>query len=60
MAKSWLNRLMTKVRPPSRPVRTKVHPGSFRPQVEALDERILPAVTASFSAATGVLTVTGD
>src|SRR5262245_46278715 len=28
--------------------------------LEALDARILPAVTATFSAATGVLTVAGD
>jgi Ca2+-binding RTX toxin-like protein len=30
------------------------------PSLEALGERVLPAVTATFSAANGVLTVTGD
>src|SRR5262245_48969394 len=43
-----------------RPVRTRVSPARFRPTVEALAERVLPTVTATFSAATGVLTVTGD
>jgi Ca2+-binding RTX toxin-like protein len=33
---------------------------SFLPRLEQLDDRILPAVTASFSAATGILTVNGD
>src|SRR5262245_49027293 len=43
-----------------RPIRTRVSPVRFRPKVEALADRVLPAVTAGFSAATGVLTVIGD
>src|SRR4051794_2262866 len=40
---------------PSRRVPLVEHSG-----IELLDRRILPAVTATFSAAQGVLTVTGD
>src|SRR5579884_3662247 len=36
-----------------------VRPGRFQPVLETLTERILPAVTASFSAG-GLLTVFGD
>src|SRR5262245_23787492 len=43
-----------------RPVRTRVSHVRFRPTVEALADRVLPDVTATFSAATGVLTVAGD
>ena len=61
MAKLWLTHwLVNKVRPVRRPVRTKIVRGRFRPQVEALGERVLPAVTATFSAADGMLTVLGD
>jgi hypothetical protein len=41
-----------------RPIRTRVPSFRFRPTVELLAERVLPAVTATF--ANGVLTVTGD
>jgi Ca2+-binding RTX toxin-like protein len=59
MATSWLTRWFTnKVRPVRRPVRKKAHHGRFLPQVEPLDERVLPAVTATFSA--GTLRVAGD
>ena len=61
MAQSWLTHWFTnKVRPVQRPVRKKVGTGRFRPQVEALAERVLPAVTATFSAAGAVLRVVGD
>jgi hypothetical protein len=49
-----------KVRPVRRRVRPKVSHGRFRPQVEPLAERVLPAVTAIFSAAAGQLRVIGD
>ena len=52
MAQSWLTHWFTnKVRPVRRPVRKRVDHGRFRPQVEALAERVMPAVTATFSAA---------
>jgi Domain of unknown function (DUF4214)/RTX calcium-binding nonapeptide repeat (4 copies) len=60
MALSWLHRLVKKSRPASRPGRKKMGHGRFRPTVEALAERVLPAVTATFNGATGVLTVIGD
>ena len=55
----WLNRLLKNVRPLRRPVRTKLQHG-FLPKVESLDERVTPAVTATFSAAAGQLRVIGD
>ena len=61
MAQSWLTHWFTnEVRPVRRPVRKKVGTGRFRPQVEALAERVMPAVTATFSAAGAVLKVVGD
>jgi Ca2+-binding RTX toxin-like protein len=61
MARSWLTHWFTnKVRPVRRPARKKAGQGRFLPQVEPLAERVLPAVTATFSPATGVFTVTGD
>src|SRR5439155_5062723 len=61
MATSWLTRwFTTKVRPVRRPVRTKFDHGRFLPKVEPLGERVLPAVTATFSAAGGILRVVGD
>src|SRR5262245_47640175 len=56
MSLSWFHRLLKK----SRPFRTNVHHGRFLPTVEALAERVLPAVTAIFSAADGTLRVVGD
>jgi Ca2+-binding RTX toxin-like protein len=49
-----------KVRPTSRSAHKQPSQGRFVPTFEPLDERILPAITASFSAAAGVLTVNGD
>src|SRR3954470_24342395 len=43
----------------SRPVR-KPWQGRFVPALEVLDERVTPAVVASFVPNTGILTVTGD
>jgi hypothetical protein len=61
MARSWLTPWFTnKVRPVRRPAHKKVEHGRFRPQVEALAERVLPAVTATFVAADGTLRVVGD
>src|SRR5438309_1777627 len=57
MAQFWLAHWFTnKVRP----VRKTVGHGRFRPQVEALAKRVVPAVTATFSVAGAVLRVVGD
>jgi Ca2+-binding RTX toxin-like protein len=57
----WIRRIFNKrSRPVSRPRRNQTYQGRFVPTFEPLDERILPAITASFSAAAGVLTVFGD
>src|SRR5262249_7297306 len=53
---SWLHRLLKK----SGSVRKKVDRGRFLAKVESLDERVLPAITASFSAAGAILRVVGD
>jgi hypothetical protein len=56
MALSWLKRMLNKFRKVrSNPVRRR-----FVPDLEALSERILPAVTASFVPSAGLLTVFGD
>lgn len=61
MATSWLKRWFTnKVRPVRRPVCNAVDPGRFRPKVELLAERVLPAVTATFTAAGGTLRILDD
>jgi hypothetical protein len=61
MATSWWARWFTNEVPPARrPVGRKVDPGRSQPQIELLDERVLPAVTASFSAAGAILRVVGD
>ena len=44
----------------ARPVGKKLWQGRFLPDFEALPDRILPAITATFSAQTGVLKVFGD
>ncbi len=59
-----LRRFWNTIRPRARSVssRWRKNPwqGRFVPSLEALGERVLPSVTATFSAATGVLTVMGD
>src|SRR5262249_48865522 len=54
MTPAWLSRLLT------RPNRAARRAKTCRPSLEALDRRDVPAVTATFTAATGVLSVTGD
>ena len=61
MATSRVTRWFTnKIRPVRRPVRKQVDHGRFLPKIEPLGDRIVPAVTATFSAAEAVLRVTGD
>src|SRR5262245_21170996 len=60
MATSWLNRLLKKSRPLSRSGCTKFWRNRFLPGLEPLAERILPAVTASFSPAAHTQSVFGD
>jgi Ca2+-binding RTX toxin-like protein len=59
-----LHKFWKKIAPRPRPVsprgRKQPWEGRFVPTLEALSERVLPAVTATFSAAHGVLTVMGD
>src|SRR5262249_10368445 len=60
-APSWVTHGFTNtIRPVRRPVRKRVGLGRFRPQVEALAERVMPAITATFSAAGAELRVVGD
>jgi Ca2+-binding RTX toxin-like protein len=61
VAMSWLKRLLQKKsRPVSRPARKKFGQSHFLPSLECLTERIVPAVTASFSPSAGIVTVMGD
>jgi Ca2+-binding RTX toxin-like protein len=61
MALSWTVRMLKKKsRPVSRSGRKQPYQGRFSPALEPLGERILPAVTASFAPAAGVLSVLGD
>jgi Ca2+-binding RTX toxin-like protein len=61
MALSWLRRLLKRQSGPvSRTGRKKPGRTGFVPAVEPLDERILPAVTATFSPGAGTLSVFGD
>jgi hypothetical protein len=61
MARSRLTHLFTNnIRPVRRPVRKQVGLGRFRPQLEALAARVMPAITATFSAAGAELRVVGD
>ena len=60
MATSWLYRTLKQFRPLSRSGRKKPWPCRFLPSLEPLGERVLPAVTASFSSAAHTLTVLGD
>jgi Ca2+-binding RTX toxin-like protein len=57
----WLTRkFKKKAWPIIRSDRKKPNQGRFTPAVEALDERIAPAITASFAPGTHTLTVLGD
>jgi Ca2+-binding RTX toxin-like protein len=57
----WIRRVFNKqFKPSPRPRRKRADQGRFVPTCEPLDERVLPAVTASFSGGAGVLTVFGD
>ena len=58
MALSCLHRLLKQSRPRSRPSCKKIGPNRFAPNVEALGDRIVPAITASFNGSE--LTVLGD
>ena len=58
MAMSWWKRNLQKILRPA--PRKKARHGRTPLGVEQLSERILPSVTASFAAGTGVLTVFGD
>src|SRR5260370_8328190 len=61
MALSWLRQMLKKkTRPIVRPSRKQPFQGRFLPALEPLDERILPATTASFSPSAGILSVIGD
>jgi Ca2+-binding RTX toxin-like protein len=51
---------MKRARPLSRSARKQSQQGRFVLSVEQLDDRIAPSVTATFSSATGVLSVLGD
>ena len=61
MARSWMSRMLkTMSRPASRSGRKRPNYGGFVPALEPLSERILPAVTATFTPGAGILTVLGD
>jgi Ca2+-binding RTX toxin-like protein len=55
MSVSWLRRLFKRHRQSIRN-----NPNRFVPALDALDERILPAITAAFNPAAGTLVVVGD
>jgi hypothetical protein len=52
--------LQKKSRPISRPSLKQPDRGRFQPALEALEERIVLAITASFSPSSGILSVLGD
>jgi hypothetical protein len=56
LATSWLHRLLIK----SRLVGKEIHHRRFLLRVESLDERVIPAVTVTFSGAGAILRVMGD
>jgi Ca2+-binding RTX toxin-like protein len=61
MSLNWLRRVLkTNSRPGQRPARKLPVRRCFSPEIEALSERILPAVTATFIPAVGLLSVIGD
>src|SRR4051794_18139998 len=58
---SWSARWFTyRACPVRRPIGAKVNHGRTLPIIEPLDRRVMLAVSASFNAGTGVLTVAGD
>src|SRR4051794_26064977 len=59
MAMSWFRRLLQKQSRPA-PQQGRKKPWRFVPALEPLGERVLPAVTASFSPTAGILSVLGD
>ena len=61
MLLSWIREaLKKKSRPIIRSSRKQPNPNRFVPTLEPLIERIMPAITASFSPGTSILTVLGD
>ena len=61
MVLSWISRMLKrKLRPISRSARKQPPQARTLPALEPLDERILPAVTASFTPGTATLSVFGD
>src|SRR5438477_146932 len=61
MMMSWLRRLLKRTpRPVIRNPRKRSRQGRFWPALELLDERIAPAITASFSPSGQILSVFGD
>jgi Ca2+-binding RTX toxin-like protein len=60
MSLSWFRRWLQKQSRAVRQGRQNPRRGRFVPDLEPLAERILPAVTASFTPGTGVLSVLGD
>jgi Ca2+-binding RTX toxin-like protein len=57
MALSWISRIWQKK---TRPIRKRSNLSRLTPALEPLGERILPAVSAFFTAPAGLLTVFGD
>src|SRR5580704_13385755 len=57
MSKSWFKPTL---KGKARSTRRKQKAGRYSPALECLEDRLVLSVTASFAAATGVLTVTGD
>jgi Ca2+-binding RTX toxin-like protein len=61
MVMSWIGQMFkTKSRTVKRRGHTRPRRPGFQPTLEQLDERVLPAVTATFLPSAGVLTVFGD
>src|SRR5262245_731420 len=61
MLLSWISRMFNrKSRPVSRSGRRQTYRRRFVPTFEPLGERIVPAITASFSPGTSILSVVGD
>jgi Ca2+-binding RTX toxin-like protein len=61
MLKSWIRRIFKKKPwPIVRPRGKRPFQGRVVPNLESLDERIMPAITAVFSQPAGLLTVLGD